>query len=145
MDTLPEYGAKSSKNLEGVIRNQEVGTKSGPAYSSARLSTCSKARAAGRPVPRTPRADRGLPHLEDKSTGTKVGIGVATGADKVFIVDGDPQVLKPNVCCPWRWFAISRTGQLSGVARCSGDWGPGLADSDDPVVFFLDRQAISTS
>ena len=31
-----------------------------------------------------------LPTLEDDATGTRVGIGVATGADKVFVTAGDP-------------------------------------------------------
>lgn len=37
--------------------------------------------------------------LEDAATGTKVGIGVATGADKVFITD-DPDLIEPERLLP---------------------------------------------
>ncbi|HEU4701390.1 MAG TPA: N-6 DNA methylase [Conexibacter sp.] len=40
-----------------------------------------------------------FPTLEDSATGTRVGIGVATGADKVFIVR-DPEAVEPERLLP---------------------------------------------
>jgi adenine-specific DNA-methyltransferase len=39
------------------------------------------------------------PSLEDETTGTKVGIGVATGADRVFITE-DPDLVEPERLLP---------------------------------------------
>ena len=56
-----------------------------------------------------------LPHLEDKSTGTKVGIGVATGADKIFIVDGDPPGVEAERLLP--------LAMVKNIQDGSVDWG----------------------
>jgi len=68
--------------------------------------------------------------LEDEMTGTKVGIGVATGADRVFITK-DPQVAEPGRTVPLAMTADTR----HGVLRWSGHYlvdpwtkGGGLVD-----------------
>ncbi|MEZ5294793.1 MAG: hypothetical protein R2697_00535 [Ilumatobacteraceae bacterium] len=40
-----------------------------------------------------------FPPLEDPSTGTRVGIGVATGADSVYLTD-DPDLVEPERLLP---------------------------------------------
>jgi adenine-specific DNA-methyltransferase len=54
-----------------------------------------------------------LPTLEDPATGTRVGIGVATGADKVFVVD-DAGIVEPERLLP---FALP-----SDIAGGSVEW-----------------------
>jgi adenine-specific DNA-methyltransferase len=68
--------------------------------------------------------------LEDELTGTKVGIGVATGADRVFITK-DPDVVEPDRIVPLAMTADTR----QGVLRWSGHYlvdpwkqGGGLVD-----------------
>jgi hypothetical protein len=55
--------------------------------------------------------------LEDELTGTKVGIGVATGADRVFITT-DPQVVEADRLVPLAMTADTRTG----ILRWSGHY-----------------------
>jgi hypothetical protein len=49
--------------------------------------------------------------LEDDLTGTKIGIGVATGADRVFITD-DPALAEPDRMIPLAMTADTRQGVL---------------------------------
>jgi hypothetical protein len=78
--------------------------------------------------------ERRLPPLEDPVTATKVGIGVATGADKVFITK-DPDLVEPEQLLP---MAMGRD-TMSGELRWSGHylvspWAPdnsGLVDLAD--------------
>jgi len=68
--------------------------------------------------------------LEDEMTGTKIGIGVATGADRVFITR-DPDAVEPDRIVPLAMTADTR----DGVLRWSGHYlldpwttGGGLVD-----------------
>lgn len=89
-----------------------------------------------------------FPSLEDPTTGTKVGIGVATGADKVFIVQ-DPGLVEPERLLP---LALPRD-VASGRVEWSGKllvnpWDvDGLVDLDDwPLLasyLGLHRDALS--
>jgi adenine-specific DNA-methyltransferase len=63
------------------------------------------------------RLERSLPALEDGSTGTRVGIGVATGADRVFVVK-DPTLAEKDRMLP---LAMARDTQ-SGQLRWSGHY-----------------------
>lgn len=75
--------------------------------------------------------ERRFPTLEDPQTGTRVGIGVATGADKVFI-SVDPPDVEPECLLP---LAMARD-TMSGEMNWSGhhlvnpwcDSGEGLVD-----------------
>ncbi|MBO0885029.1 MAG: Eco57I restriction-modification methylase domain-containing protein, partial [Mycobacterium sp.] len=49
--------------------------------------------------------------LEDENTGTKIGIGVATGADRVFITT-DPELVEPDRLLPLAMTADTRQGTL---------------------------------
>jgi adenine-specific DNA-methyltransferase len=68
--------------------------------------------------------------LEDEMTGTKVGIGVATGADRVFITK-DPQVAEPDRMVRLAMTADTRQGVLQWSGHYLVDpWktGGGLVD-----------------
>lgn len=72
-----------------------------------------------------------LPTLEDDTTGTRVGIGVATGADKVFVTT-DETVAEPDRMLPLAMAADTMSGELewSGhyLANPWRDDGAGLVD-----------------
>jgi hypothetical protein len=70
-----------------------------------------------------------FPTLEDAGAGTKVGIGVATGADKVFITD-DPDAVEPARLLPLALPRDISSGQLQwGGRMLINPWGPdGLVD-----------------
>lgn len=84
-------------------------------------------------IERVLRWEHTLPTLEREGTDTKIGIGVATGADKIYIVKGDPPDVEPERLLP---LAMAR--QLRGG---SIDWSPtwlvnpwdedGLVDLED--------------
>lgn len=64
-----------------------------------------------------------LPPLENPATGTKVGIGVATGADKVFIVDEDPGV-EPERLLPLATVRDIASGRVAWSGkRLVNPWG----------------------
>ena len=68
--------------------------------------------------------------LEDESTGTKVGIGVATGNDSVYITK-DPALVEPDRLLPLALTADTRTGEMRWSGHYLVDpWqnGPGLVD-----------------
>lgn len=70
--------------------------------------------------------------LEDDLTGTKVGIGVATGADRVFITK-DPDAAEPDRMIPLAMTADTREGDLKWSGNYLVDpWkkGGGLVDLD---------------
>ncbi|WP_395295495.1 Eco57I restriction-modification methylase domain-containing protein [Kitasatospora hibisci] len=49
--------------------------------------------------------------LEDVTTGTRVGIGIATGADKVFITD-DPELVEPDRLLPLAMVRDTTSGSI---------------------------------
>jgi adenine-specific DNA-methyltransferase len=70
--------------------------------------------------------------LEDARTGTKVGIGVATGADAVFVTTDD-SVAEPERLLPLAMVADTKTGSLEWSGHYLVDpWNPkgGLVDLD---------------
>ena len=58
-----------------------------------------------------------FPPLEDPSTGTRVGIGVATGADSVYLTD-DPDLVEPERLLPM----LMTRDTTTGVANWSGTY-----------------------
>lgn len=56
--------------------------------------------------------ERRFPPLEDLATGTRVGIGVATGADKVFLTS-DPDVVEHDRLLPLAMARDTTTGKLT--------------------------------
>ena len=57
------------------------------------------------------RLEAGFAPLEDKLTGTKISIGIATGADKVFITN-DPDLVEADRLVPLAMTADTRNGTL---------------------------------
>ncbi|MFJ6621696.1 Eco57I restriction-modification methylase domain-containing protein [Kitasatospora sp. NPDC091335] len=55
--------------------------------------------------------------LEDKATGTRVGIGIATGADKVFITD-DRELVEPDRLLPLAMVRDTTTGSIHWSGSC---------------------------
>ena len=58
-----------------------------------------------------------FPRLEDATTGTQVGIGVATGNDKVFVTQ-DPDLVEPDHLLP----LVVRKDLLSGEVEWNGQY-----------------------
>jgi len=57
-----------------------------------------------------------LPTLEDEETGTRVGIGLASGADRVFITD-DPELVEPERLLPMALVPDIASGKLKWSGR----------------------------
>jgi hypothetical protein len=53
-----------------------------------------------------------FPLLEDQTTGTRVGIGVATGADSVFVTTPDSADVEPDRLLPLSMVRDTKTGKL---------------------------------
>ncbi|MBA2359327.1 MAG: Eco57I restriction-modification methylase domain-containing protein [Actinobacteria bacterium] len=70
--------------------------------------------------------------LEDSATGTRVGIGIATGADSVFVTK-DPAVAEPERLLPLAMGADTRSGTLewSGHYLVNPWTSQGLADLEE--------------
>ena len=80
------------------------------------------------------RLERDLPPLEDGETGTKVGIGVATGADRVFVTK-DPAIVESDRLLP---LAMGRD-TLSGHLDWSGHFLVNPWDGDTGALVSLDQ------
>lgn len=84
------------------------------------------------------RLERDLPPLEDGHTATRVGIGVATGADRVFVVK-DPAVVETDRLLPLAMGRDTHSGELdwSGhflVNPWDGDTGALVSLADYPQL-----------
>ncbi|MEU6231906.1 Eco57I restriction-modification methylase domain-containing protein [Kitasatospora sp. NPDC047058] len=62
--------------------------------------------------------------LEDMTTGTRVGIGIATGADKVFITD-DPELVETDRLLPLAMVRDTTSGSIDwSGSRLVNPWSP---------------------
>lgn len=77
--------------------------------------------------------ERRLPALEDGATGTRVGIGVATGADRVFVIS-NPTLVERDRLLP---LAMARD-TLSGQLLWSGTYLVNPWDGDTGALVSLD-------
>ena len=113
-DHTPTYRAS-------VLSGWFPGTSSWPSGSPARLAVLRD-------------LESRFPALEDEATGTRVGIGVATGADRVFVTT-DSAVAEPQHMLPLAMAADTMTGELawSGhyLVNPWRDDGAGLVDLDE--------------
>jgi adenine-specific DNA-methyltransferase len=75
------------------------------------------------------RLEREFPPLEDPGTGTKVGIGVATGADKVFLTR-DPKLVEESRLLP---LALAKD-TMNGVLEWSGHYLVNPWEADGSLV-----------
>jgi adenine-specific DNA-methyltransferase len=91
-DASPGFGPPQAKELLTWVQSSDDDLELTATYEAARLPTWQggeQSWPAGSPARLGMIEDltNRFPPLEDRSTGTKVGIGVATGADAVFVVD----------------------------------------------------------
>ncbi len=116
-DTTRDFGPAQARELLAWTRETSVARVDAAAYHAARLPhwfpggdswpAASPARLAMLEY----LSDRFRP-LQDETTGTRVGIGVATGADKVFITD-DPDAVEPERLLKLSMVRDTRTGTLA--------------------------------
>ena len=89
--------------------------------------------------------ERRFPSLQDQATGTRVGIGVASGADSVYLTD-DPDLVEPDRLLP----LLRTRDTTSGEAKWSGThlvnpWENGqlVALDDYPMLAaYLDSRSV---
>jgi hypothetical protein len=132
-----EFGPSQAREVVALAKAPASKRTKGRGYRAARLPTWFEGRAGwpnGSPDQLAVIADleAGFPPLEDGDTGTKVGIGVATGADRVFIVS-DPSLAESERLLP---LALPRD-LTNGTVEWSGRYlvnpwdADGLVDLDD--------------
>ena len=91
VDAAPEFAEQDARSVALIAHGQADSAVGGRRFRAARLHGWFRGRAGwphGSPERLAAIADMEdrLPPLEDAATGTRVGIGVATGADRVFVV-----------------------------------------------------------
>jgi adenine-specific DNA-methyltransferase len=129
VDALPEAArrVRSRQNPEGaslvapgathvVVDEWFVGSDPWPCVSPERLELLKRLEAA-------------FPPLEDPDTGTKVGIGVATGADKGFLTK-DPRLVEESRLLP---LALAKD-TMNGVMNWSGHYLVNPWEADGSLV-----------
>jgi len=116
-----DFGAKDSRRFRSWTssRNQTLVT---PTVSASRLPAWFDAESSwpsGSPANLVLVAalERRFPPLEDRSTGTRVGIGVASGADEVYL-SKDPDLVEPERLLP----LLMTRDTSEGVAAWSGTY-----------------------
>lgn len=120
--TTRDFGSVGAQELRTWIRSGDEQTKAGPGFSAARLPhwfAGDDMWPAGSPARLRLLEDLGdrFARLGDSSSGVRIGIGVATGADRVFITD-DPTIVEPERLLP-----LSMVRDLaSGELRWSGSY-----------------------
>ncbi len=111
----PDLGKDGALEITDVARRRDE-QASGPGYRAARLHSWFKGRAGwpnGSPerLAVISELEAEFPTLEDASTGTRVGIGIATGADKVYIVD-DVRIAESERMVPLAMSRDIATGRM---------------------------------
>jgi adenine-specific DNA-methyltransferase len=104
VEASPGFGPSEASEVGSLAAKPTADHVHQPGFRGARLTTWFKGSAGwphGSPDRLALIADleARYPSLEDKTTGTKVGIGVATGADRVFITE-DPELVEPERLLP---------------------------------------------
>lgn len=122
VEASPSFGPSEASEVGALAAKSTVDHVHEPAFHGARLGTWFSGSAGwphGSPDRLALIADleANYPSLEDETTGTKVGIGVATGADRVFITE-DPELVEPERLLP---LALPRD-IASGEVQWSGKY-----------------------
>ncbi len=104
VDAASHFGAQDVPAITALARKRSRTVVTTPTFRAARLRTWFHGQSGwpqGSPerLAAIAEMERRLPTLEDAATGTRVGIGVATGADRVFILD-DPGDVEPERLLP---------------------------------------------
>lgn len=134
VDARPTFDAGDAKTLIQTAKRRDPGKS--PGFRAARLPTWTGGRTGwphGSPSKLAAITDMEtrLPALEDPETNTKVGIGLATGADRVFITR-DAEIAEPDRMLPLAMVRDISTGTLkmSGHYLVSPWDEDGLVDLD---------------
>jgi adenine-specific DNA-methyltransferase len=136
VEGAPDFGPDQVDEVVAFARSSEREHVVKPAYRAAHLPSWFEGRAGwphGSPdrLAVIAELEEAFPTLEDRDTDTKVGIGIATGADKVFIVS-DPEIAERERLLP---LALPRD-IASGTVEWSGKYlvnpwaADGLVDLD---------------
>jgi adenine-specific DNA-methyltransferase len=133
VEASPGFGPAEASEVGALAANPSADHVHQPGFRGARLGTWFSGSAGwphGSPDRLAVIADleARYPSLEDESTGTKVGIGVATGADRVFITE-DPDLVEPERLLP---LALPRD-IASGKVQWSGKYLVNPWDADGLV------------
>lgn len=104
VEASPSFGPSEASEVGALAAKSTADHVHKPAFRGARLGTWFSGSAGwphGSPDRLALIADleAKYPSLEDETTGTKVGIGVATGADRVFITE-EPDLVEPERLLP---------------------------------------------
>jgi adenine-specific DNA-methyltransferase len=104
IEASPGFGPSEALEVGSFAAEPKADHRHQPGFRGARLATWFSGSAGwphGSPDRLALIADleARYPSLEDETTGTKVGIGVATGADRVFITE-DPDLVEPERLLP---------------------------------------------
>jgi adenine-specific DNA-methyltransferase len=110
------FDARAARRVRIWARRRNGVKLSDPGFEAARLTTWFDGVSSwptGTPerLALVARLERSLPPLEDGGTGTRVGIGVATGADRVFVVT-DPRLVEEDRLLPLAMARDTLSGQL---------------------------------
>ncbi len=137
VEATPGFDAAAAAEVVELVAEPEADHVHRPGYRGARLPTWFSGPGGwphGSPdcLATIAELETRFPALEDAATGTKVGIGVATGADRVFITE-DPEAVEEERLLP---LALPRD-IASGAVRWSGKYlvnpwdADGLVDLED--------------
>jgi adenine-specific DNA-methyltransferase len=137
IEAAPGFGPREATDIAGMADRSEVKHAHGTHYRAARLPGWFQGRSGwphGSPDRLALIADleSRLPTLEDPTTSTRVGIGVATGADKIYVVK-DQAAAEPERLLP---LALPRD-IVTGDVEWSGNYlvnpwdNSGLVNLDD--------------
>jgi adenine-specific DNA-methyltransferase len=115
VSTDQSFGDREARRLSSWFRST-TGAADDPGFEARRAPSWFRGRElwpTGSPSHLAVLADLELRFapLEDKSTGTKVGIGVATGCDDVFITD-DPEIVEADRLLPLVKASDTRSGSV---------------------------------
>jgi hypothetical protein len=144
--TSPGFGIEQATELRGWVSRGRTRSTSRPLFAAARLSAWfpgDQLWPSGDPGRLAIVADleRRFPPLEDPATGTRVGIGVATGADDVYLTR-DVSLVEEDRLLPLAMSADTTSGRLewSGT-HLVNPWRDGelvdLADYPQLKVYLL--------
>jgi len=120
VDASSSFGERDARRLASWVRGGRGGTVVHDSYQASRVDRWFKGRdlwPTGSPSELALIADleARFPALQDKATGTRVGIGVATGCDEVYITS-DPTVVEEDRLLP----LLHASDIASGAVEWSG-------------------------
>lgn len=121
-DTTAEFGEREATRLTRWVRSPEQDANlNRPAVRAARLPgwfAGSSSWPTGTPeeLALVSELEARFSPVEDRRTGTRVGIGVATGADSVYLTD-DPEIVEPDRLLPLAMAKDTGSGKISWSGR----------------------------